>query len=194
MNRTIFICLLLLVLGAWTSQSQEDFAGASVTDVQQFLKFELVGGRITDDGWDNGNNRFFLNTRGTVPEAAPKDRNILVVSDNFKVILRSFTPTGKATVEASFSMCYGTVNPQLQFGFVDAGLPHGVPMRIVCVSTFDMDASRIVRAHIGANPDTIMLDRKAAIAYVAQKHADAKDPVIRKNADASLTALRSLKD
>jgi hypothetical protein len=193
MKRTLLFAVLSMTLGAYAVLPQEDFAAASVNNLRHFVQFEIAGGRLTDDGWRTANKRFFLNTRGITPEPPPKDRNILVVSDKFNVRLESLAPTGTATVETSFSMCYGRVDPQLQFSFMDAGIPRGVAVSVVCASTFDMVASGIVKAHIGPKPDTIMLDRAAAIRYVAEKREQARDPDIRKNADAALAALKKLK-
>src|ERR1700690_616134 len=187
-------CLIALVLLLFAATPaavpQEDFASASVDDVREFVEFEIAGVRITENGWQTANKHFFLNTRGFAPELPPKDRNILVVSDKFHVRLETYGKNTDATVEASFDMCYGRVDSQLKFSFMDAGTPHGAAVSVVCASEFELKASGIIKAHIGSTDDAIMLNRAATIKYVTEKRDHTQDPAIRKNADSALAILR----
>jgi hypothetical protein len=188
--RWLIALFLILFPAVPVAFPQEDFASASVDDVRQFVEFEIAGGRITDNGWQTANKHFFLNTRGSTPELPPKERNVLVVSDKFHVRLETYGRNTDTTVEASFDMCYGRVDSQLKFSFMDAGTPGGVAVPVVCASEFELTGSRIIKAHIGQTDDAIMLSRAAAIKYVTEKREHTQDPAIRKNADSALAILR----
>lgn len=199
MRHAMLIALLILTAGVHTAARQEDFAAASIEDVQQFLRFEIAGGRITDTGWRGANTEFFLETRGVSPPPPPKQRDVRVVSDKYYVRLYRFEPTTRATVEVSFPACYGTVDARMHFEQWGTGSPKGVLVLAKCSSTYDLVASRIVTSRFGGTPgakanQTIMLDRAAARRYVIRKRAETSDPEIKKNADATLIVLKKLTD
>lgn len=192
--RITVLGLVLIIAGCFcVANAQEDYAAASVTLVREFISFEIAGGRLTDGGWQNATKRFFLHA-----EPSPSKRDIWVVSRKFSVKLDRFMPATDATVEADFEGCYGHIDSQLRLRAQPDRLPNGVIIRAECWSTYHVGASRIVASRVDTTPEaasspTLTLDRDTAIRYVAEMRQKATDAAMKKNADATLAALRKLK-
>ncbi|MGC1104957.1 MAG: hypothetical protein WA876_00320 [Candidatus Acidiferrales bacterium] len=196
----------MLIFGSLPAspQEQEDYAVQSVAVVRQFVTFELRGGRLTPVGWRNEGNRYFVK-----PEPVPSKNEIHVVSGKLYVQLQTFTRGPSATVEASFPVCWGTIDSRLQFEYRGAG----ASVEAKCSESYnlifsgqdwELDPDGKVRPFAGTTnkegmridnfPRYVTLDRAAAIRYVTEMRDKSTDPVIKANADKTLTILSKLKE
>lgn len=174
---------------------------------QQFVTFELRGGRLTAEGWQSAGNRFFLHA-----EPPPAIRTVEVVSRKHYVTLGSLAPpTGEATVSTAFPKRYGSIDSQLRLKLAGANARRGVPVLAGTSRTYKLiysprhweldsewKAQQVMgslhQARIVDFQKDLLLDLPAAEQYVREIREKTTDPAIRKNADATLATLRRLKN
>ncbi|MGB6877051.1 MAG: hypothetical protein WBD87_13565 [Candidatus Acidiferrales bacterium] len=198
---------VVLIFGSLTAspqQQQNDYGVQSVAVVRQFVSFELQGGRLTPAGWRRAGNRFFVR-----PESESSKKEVRVVSDKFYLSLISLTRGPSTTVEASFPVCWGTIDSRLDFEFRGAG----APVEAQCSESYNLIswnqqwdigpdgkvtpfAGTINREgmRIDNFPQYVTLSRTAAIRYVIEARDKSNDPVIRANANKTLAILKKLKE
>ena len=146
----------------------------------RFCELDSQGGQLTPDGWQKI-AALFANP-GT-----PRYQRV-IVSDGGGP-LRPTLETGKIAVGREY-IEYGQIDlPQLRFSALN-GLPAGVKVRSGAYVASVSGAVGAEQWRIeGPVPDPVV-SVGAAILYVAKLGADAKDPVIKRNAERTLAALK----
>ncbi len=198
------VALIFGSLTASPQQQQNDYGVQSVAVVRQFVSFELQGGRLTPAGWRRAGNGFFVR-----PESESSKKEVRVVSDKFYLSLVTLTRGPSTTVEASFPLCWGTIDSRLHFEYRGAG----AEVLAACWETYNLiyynqqwdigpdgkvapfaGTTNVLRMRIDNFPQYVTLNRAAAIRYVIEARDKSNDPIIRANADKTLAILKELKE
>lgn len=146
-----------------------------------FIKLDSQGAQLTDDGWQKV-AALFINP-------GPRRRNRIVVSDGGRPLLPG--PEGARTGMGRDYLELGHIElPQLHFSAADPG---GYRIRVLfdLVKVSGSNGASDWRIE-GPVPEPVVTV-EAAIRYVSGVRGNAKDAVIRKNADRTLAALRRLR-
>jgi hypothetical protein len=202
--KSILISALLIVLCTVLLHAQSAEQGKSPEAVvEAFWTLEINGGRLTQEGW-YGAAKFFA-ARPTQP---PRDKNISVVSDDFKV---GNLVAGTSTAEV-YVACkqFGQIETNLRFVRDIEPVPPGTS--VVAGKWFKYDLI-LTTKHWEVGPDgvaaekatvpaawriqnfqtPVYLNANAAISYVTAIRDKSSNPNIKANADATLATLRKLK-
>jgi len=197
------ICVIPLIGNPGFPQKSAKKSSPPSAVVSDFINLELKGTRLLSGGWRTAAPLF---VRSGPP---PSNPNIQIVSDEYEMVVRTISPT-KARVDFDFTHFYGGLDPTLHFvrpaelgpdgGLVKDGL--SVSLTLVLVETYAQlepggEAPReMVTAptwRIETFQAGVLLDLPAAVRYVTQMREKTTDPVTKKNADATLAILGTLK-
>jgi len=171
--------------------------------VEDFIKLELEGTRLAPQGWHK-TAAFFV--RSGPP---PANLNILIVSARHELSERRISST-ETQVDLNFDHFYGTLDPALRFQRAPDSAPGGAIIKDGLSASFRLVlASRYSEHESDGQPSKevttaptwridpfqagVLLDLRAAIRYVTEMRGKATGPVVRKNADATLAILNTLK-
>ncbi|HEX4001588.1 MAG TPA: hypothetical protein VHX36_03015 [Candidatus Acidoferrales bacterium] len=149
--------------------------------VGEFWRMEINGGRLTPDGWNRA-AAFFLH-----PSPRPDNRSILVVSTNGRL-----DEMDKGTTRAEVYVGCS------ELGHLDSNLrfipsPRGPALlEMVCKYDLVLTESRSEWKIADGSPG-LRVSVGTAVRYVADMRQRSSDPVVKKNADAAIAALRKLK-
>jgi hypothetical protein len=164
---------------------------------------EINGGRLTQEGWYNA-AKFF----SAQPTQPLQDKNVSVVSDDFKV---GNLQTGKSSAEV-YVACkeFGQIDTNLRFVPHIEAPPPGISVvagkwfkydLILTMKHWKVGPEGVALEQATASPawrirnfqTRVFLNASAAITYVTAMRGKSSDPIINKNADATVAALRKLK-
>ena len=199
----MFAAVFLPSMGVRTGQAPASRAQSPSSVVTAFIKMDLEGLRLEPEGWHRFSS-FFV--RSGPPRAAA---NIAVVSDRFELRENRISDT-RAQVDLVFLHWYGDLEPSLRFRRAQDLAPGGVLIKDGISMRFELalvdhysefatntQAPNEVKTEpswrIEPFQAGVSLDLHAAIRYVTEMEKKASDPVIKKNADAALGILRTLK-
>jgi hypothetical protein len=203
--KRILISTLLIALGTTVlrARSTTEPGRSPEAVVEAFWRMEINGGRLTQEGWYNA-AKFF----SAQPTQPPADKNISVVSDDFKV---GNLKTGKSSAEV-YVACkeFGQIDTNLRF--VQRIEPVSPGIAVVAGKWFKYDLI-LTTKHWEVRPDGVALEQatvspawriqnfqtpvylntNAALTYVTAMRDKSFNSNIKKNANATLAALRKLK-
>lgn len=168
---------------------RKERVGALLSFVEYYCQYETQGGRLTDSGWEAA-APFFAH-----PVPPPHERTIYVVGDYgvgggpepvIKPVDRP-TPDLRATAQVLFSTnsAIGKLDPSL--GLTREAI-YGFDVTYKLVLTDGNPAWKF-----GEEGSAIFIGIPTAILYVSLMREKTTDPAVRKNADATLAALKKMK-
>lgn len=188
-------------------QSRENHQGSPSSVVTDFIKMELKGVRLMPKG-ERKSAHFFVQSH-----PVSEDRNITVVSDRYELRERPTSGSKKttSTVDLYFYQFYGQLSPDLRFqsardiepesGLVRNGL--SVSYSVVLTDRFsELKPNGQKPIEVTNGPEWrienfqagLLIDVQTAIRYVTEIRDKSNDPVIKKNAAATLAILKKLKE
>jgi hypothetical protein len=200
--RTSFIPLILLGVGAAVlGRPKTDRVKPPNEELQEFLKMELQGARLTPEGRSKTAHLLVQ------PSIAPPD-TIDVVSDNFEVHETPATE-GSVKLDLYFPYFYGWLDSALRFKAALHVAPgnglirEGINAEYVLVLTNkhgelepDRQEGREIRRaqewRIENAPSFVTINLDTAIRYVSEMREKTTDPTVKKNADETLANLKKL--
>jgi len=182
MKKRIIGTLILALAGtAALSQSAAEATSTPKQVVEEFLKFETEGGRLTPEGLQRA-SRFFS-------RSAPEDKNrrIIVVTKAYSVDqMRSSGDGAKIYVgyhnlgEIDSALRYEKPNPKY--------LKYSLIYNVVRTGNADTPEWKIEE-----DPwSKLMLSRDAALEYVTTTRQRTTDPSVKSNADRTIAILKRL--
>jgi hypothetical protein len=195
--KCIFIIGILFALGTGTltAQSQKTDAKSPKEVVEQFVKMETEGGRLTPDGWREA-SAYFVHPSPFTPDA-----KVVLIGKSYSVWDPMKMPSGTTTVSVEINL----------LGQLDSALRFTPPTRRFYKNSryFNLiltdrhlelggkgEKSKEVtgpeRWMIDGPSDTLMLNIVTAIRYVSEARDKATNPSMKKNADSTLIRLKSL--
>ncbi len=197
------ILLILATLPANSRQQSNTEDTKSPKDVvEQFVKMDAGGARLTQEGWYR-TAHFFVR-----PLALPQDKKILVVSDTFE--LREGEMKGdRAKFHVFFFHFYGQLDARLHFEPASHRASNGALIKDGLLSSYDLARTE---NHLEFEPGaseirevrgpaewkienaqvTPTISLTTAIRYVTEMRDKTADPVAKKHADETLAALSKL--
>ncbi|HLK04536.1 MAG TPA: hypothetical protein VKT53_08860 [Candidatus Acidoferrum sp.] len=171
--------------------------------MQEFLKMELNGGRLTANG-SNAMAIFFAE-----PKSFSTPKVIFVVSDKFD--LEEFPADMKTSkISAFFHEYYGTLDETMRFTPAPKTGPGGGLVKKGIAADYDLvevkksnaskpqDTEPVASAHTSTwrilkdNAAGPSINIHAAMEYVKDTRERTPDPTVRKNADRTLAMLKNL--
>lgn len=194
MSRILMVALMSACFGI-SVFGQDTRSQSPKAVVEDFWKFEIDGGRLTPDGWSRGND-FFVRPipMSGVGKITVIDRNSSVwdpVMDGKKC---------RVTIGIS---SLGRLGPKLQYFPPDSRfVKEGAEYRLVLTETHSQlgtdgktskEIAGPLRWRIEGPGSPIFITLDTAIRYLSEKGEHSPDPVIRKNAEKTLAALRKYK-
>jgi hypothetical protein len=170
--------------------------------LQEFVKMELGGARLSAEG-RRKTERFFVHSSGL-----SQDGKILVFSDDYEFHEKAVTEN-RAELYVFFRDFYGQIDPKLRFELAAAYSPshmlikHGGTVDYSLVRTNKTsrldpgveepkEATGPEEWRIEHAPLNYTTSLATAIRYVTEMREKATDPVIKKNAEQTLTKLKKL--
>jgi len=192
MKRLLIALIVASVIGA-TAQSSTDSRRSPRDDVDQFVKMDVEGARLTAEGWSQADALF-------VKRSEPPHPKFL------RVIARQYA-ISESTEKAGTNEFYMGYE---EIGRVDTASLRFVPSNSG-IETRSFDKYHVVTSHVshapeaasetpherntssewridGTQPPTMHLTA-AAIRYVTEMRVETTDPRIRKNADITIKQL-----
>jgi hypothetical protein len=190
---------LAFALGA--AMVAQGVAGPNVTPsakqaVEEFVKIETDGTRLTPQGWNDA-NKFFLH-----PEAFSENITISVVSNEIDVSQKPAADR-EATCVVFIHDVYGVIDPDLRFTPTPSHASNGAVVLRGATSTYHLELTADTSGQ-DSNPTpgdwkikdfqrTVMLNVPTAIRYLTEEREKAVAPAVRRNAEAALAALAKLR-
>lgn len=179
--RMFFAVGLLLFLSTPAPAQSSSSANSPRAVVQDFWRTEIGGGRLTEDGWNRA-GMFFLH-----PTSRPVNQPVLVILSGNRV--------DEVDKDSTHSEVYvgcselGQLSSNLKFTPSPGGT---APLEMVC--KYDLV---LTGAHpewkIANAPAGLRISVDTAIRYAAKMRDTSSDDAIKKNAGATITALRKLR-
>jgi len=162
--------------------------------VEEYFQFEVNGGRLTTEGWHKA-IKFFLR-----PDSPPKNRRIVVIDRDFSVWDRAIEVKGDTVRIAVGILPMWRIDSALRL--LPSGLTpkSGILYDLVLTDKHWELGSNGQETEVSGRPEwrikqedpVIWITVDTALRYVAEMRDKTKDPVIKKNADATLAKLKAL--
>lgn len=167
--------------------------------VAQFVQFEVNGGRLTTDGWHKA-DKFFVH-----PVPQPQNEKIFVIYDDYSVWKDLARIKGNTAMVTVGTLPVGDIDSEFHFKPSKYYKGYWIYNLLLADTHWEPDLNggtievkgrpewRINDSDPNMNLTVLTLTLTTAIRYVTEMRDKSTDPVIKKNADETLTILKRSK-
>jgi len=194
--------LTVALTAALSWQSSTEGTKSPKDVLEQFIRMDADGARLTRDGWYR-TSRFFVR-----PVLPPPHKSVLVVSDTFEVEVYEMKED-RAKVNVFFLNFYGRLDPQLNLEPAPKREPNGAlvkegmlfPYNLIRTDKhFEFEPGADAPKEVSGSVEWRIEDPRAipavslatAIRYVTEMRDKSTDPAIKKNAAQTVAKLKKL--